>query len=138
MSNRRRTAPPSGMAPPGAVLTTTGETVQLIPLAEEVAGRHLEGHPEDVTRYGEKLAWQWCVHDMQHVLAWAITDQEFRGQLAWLARILDARDYPVNNLFDCVLTAADVVERDLPPDVASEVADRMRQVADALRSGGFD
>ena len=138
MSTSRRTAPPSGMAPPATVATTTGETVQLLPLAEEVTGRHLDGHPEDVSRYGEELAWQWCVHDMQHVLAWAIADQEFSGQLAWLARVLDARDYPVNNLFDCVLTAADVVENELPPDVGPEVADRMRRVSDALRSGGFD
>jgi len=138
MNSPRRPAPPSGMPPPETVATTTGETVQLVPLAEEVTRRHLDGHPEDVSRYGEDLAWQWCVHDMRHVLAWAIADQEFSGQLAWLARALDARDYPVNNLFDCVLTAADVVEEQLPPDVGTEVAGRMRQTSDALRSGGFD
>jgi hypothetical protein len=137
MRNPRRIARPSGMPPPATAVTVTGETVQLVPLAEEVTRRHLDGHPEDVSRYGEELAWQWCVHDMQHVLAWAITDQEFRGQLAWLARILDARDYPVNNLFDCVLTAADVLEGGLPPDVGAEVAGRMREVSDALRYDGF-
>ena len=125
------------MAPPATVMTATGETVELVPLAEEVTRRHLARHQEDVTRYGHELAWEWCVHDMQHVLAWAIADQEFRGQLAWLARLLDARDYPVNNVFDCVVTAAEVVGQELPPEVGPAVAARMRQAADALRSEGF-
>ena len=137
MTSARRTAPPGGMPPPTTVSTSIGETVRLVPLAEEVTERHLERHPEDVSRYGEELAWQWCVHDMQHVLAWAITDQEFEGQLAWLARVLDARDYPVNNLFDCVHTAADVVDEQLRDEVGRDVAGRMRDVADRLRSTGL-
>jgi hypothetical protein len=134
MSGSRRTAPPSGMPPPTSAATPAGERVELVPLAEAVAVRHLDQHPEDVARYGRDLAWQWCVHDMQHVLAWAISDQDFEGQLTWLARVLDARDYPVNNLVDCTLTAADVVEAQVPGRDGREVAQRMRAAADTLRT----
>jgi len=72
MTSVRRPAPPGGMPPPTTVSTLAGEAIRLIPLAAEVTKRHLEQHPEDVSRYGQDLAWQWCMHDMQHVLAWAI------------------------------------------------------------------
>ncbi len=134
MSGARRTAPPSGMPPPTSAATAGGEVVELVPLAEAVTERHLDQHPEDVTRYGRDLAWQWCVHDMQHVLAWAISDQDLEGQLRWLARVLGARDYPVHNLIDCTLTAADVVEEQVPEPVGSEVARRLRGAADTLRA----
>jgi hypothetical protein len=122
------------MEPPTEAMTSVGERVELVPLAEAVTVRHLDQHPEDVRRYGQDLARQWCVHDMQHVLAWAIGDQEFEGQLLWLARVLDARDYPVNNLIDCTSTAADVVEEQVPAPAGPEVARRMRAAADALRT----
>jgi hypothetical protein len=119
MSSARRAAPPGGMAPPTTVSTPAGEAIELIPLAEEVTRRHLKQHPEDASRYGQDLAWRWCVHDMQHLLA-------------WLARILDTRAYPVNNLFDCVLTAVRVhgngasmaVSRE-PPGLCSPMGERM-------------
>ncbi len=126
--------PPGGMPPPESATTGAGETVPLVPLAEAVTERHLDGHPEDVARYGQDLAWQWCVHDMQHVLAWAIDDEDFEGQLTWLARVLDAREYAVGNLIDCTMTAADVVEDQVPAPAGGEVAARMRAAADSLRS----
>jgi hypothetical protein len=119
MTSARRPAPPGGMPPPTTVSTSAGEAIRLIPLAAEVTKRHLEQHPEGLSRYGQDLAWQWCMHDMQHVLAWAIADHDLEGQLAWLARVLDAREYPVNNLFDCVLTAADVIDERLDDEVAA-------------------
>ncbi len=132
MSAPRRPAPPSGMPPPTSALTAAGETVQLVPIAEEVAERHLARHPEDVARYGMELARQWCVHDTQHVLAWAVADQAFEGQLQWLARVLRARGYPVDNLIDCTRTAADVVEARLPEPSGRDVAEAMRAAAGAL------
>ncbi len=132
MSAPRRPPPPSGMPPPTSAVTATGKTVQLVPLAEEVAERHLARHPEDLARYGTELARQWCVHDMQHVLAWAIADQELEAQLQWLGRVLRARDYPVDNLIDCTHTAADVVEARLPEPVGRDVAEAMRAAARTL------
>ena len=65
----REVSRPSGWPPP-AEASIGGAKLKLAPLAEEVARRHLERHPDDVERYGE-LAQEWAVHDMQHVLAWA-------------------------------------------------------------------
>src|SRR3954454_22034463 len=106
----RRTPARPGGTPPPADVRFGDARVALIPLAEAVARRHLDRHPDDLERYGE-LAWEWCVHDMQHVLGWAFV--ETRGvldldqQVAWLARVLDAREYPLGNLADCLDVAAD-------------------------------
>jgi len=103
----------------------------LRPLAEETARRHLERHPEDVDRYGD-LAREWAIHDMQHVLSWAFGDHaqlvSLDEQIDWLARVLGARDYPLENLWSCLRTAGEVVEERL--EGAAPVAARLREVAD--------
>jgi hypothetical protein len=110
--------------------------VALLPLAEETARRHLDRHPDDVERYGE-LAWEWCVHDMQHVLAWAFGDAagfvDLAQQAGWLARVLDARGYPLENLADCLDEAAVVVAERLSD--ADGVAARLLQVGAGIRPG---
>jgi hypothetical protein len=107
-----------------------GGRVELVPLASETSRRHLERHPEDAERYGE-LAHEWAVHDMQHVLHWAFGDAaglvELDAQVAWLARVLDARGYPLENLWSCLQTAAEVVEERVAG--AAAVAARLREVA---------
>jgi hypothetical protein len=125
----RRLERPSGMPPP--VEAWFGpERVGLVPLAEEIAGRHLERCPDDVERYGE-LAHEWAVHDMQHVLHWAFGDfaglVELDAQVSWLARVLDARGYPLANLWSCLRTAAEVVEERV--EDSERVAARLREVA---------
>jgi hypothetical protein len=129
----RTPARPSGSPPPVDV-AFAGRRLALIPLAEEVARRHLDRHPDDVERYRE-LAWEWCVHDMQHVLAWAFSEPagvlDLGQQVGWLARVLEARDYPLGNLADCLDTAAEVVgERVQDGD---GVAARLREVAADVR-----
>jgi hypothetical protein len=118
---------PSGSPPPDQV-QHEGERIALAPLAEETARRHLAAHPEDGERYGD-LAREWAVHDMQYVISWAYGDVadlvDLGAQATWLARVLDARGYPVANLADCMRTAAGVVPH-------PEVADRLRGVAGDL------
>ena len=103
-----------------------GQTIEIVPIAREVARRHLERHPEDVERYGEELAFQWAAHDMQHVVHWAYTDVaglvDLEQQVSWLARVLEARGYPLENLWSCLRTAAEVVDDD-------RVAARLRSAA---------
>ena len=127
--SRREVARPTGWSPP--VEAWFGpERVDLRPLADETARRHLERHPEDVDRYGD-LARDWAVHDMQHVLHWAFGDHarlvSLDEQVGWLARVLGARDYPLENLWSCLRTAAEVVEDQVPE--AAPVAARLREVA---------
>lgn len=109
-----------------------GEEVNLVVLAELVSERHLERHPEDAEAYGLDLAWRWAVHDNQHILQWAIEDRDLEGQLAWLARLLGARGYPVPNLLDNVLTGAAALEDRLPGGAGPVVAARMRAAAAAV------
>lgn len=132
MSYVRRPELPSGMSPPEIAESGNGNQIQLRPLAELVTARHLERHPEDVERYGREMAQAWGVHDTQHLLAWAIADADLSGQLAWLARVLDARGYPVANLIDNVRTAATVAAERLPQAAASQIAERLRAAADEL------
>lgn len=132
MSGERRVEPPSGMAPPASARLPDGTVVDLAPLAQRITEAHLRRHPEDVARYGDELARAWCTHDNQHLLAWAIMDADLEGQLAWLARILDARGYPVANLVDNVATCAEIVGDAIPSPAGRTVADRMRAAARGL------
>jgi hypothetical protein len=125
---RRETSRPSGWPPP-AETAFDGKRIVLEPLAEEVARRHLQRHPDDVERYGE-LAHEWAVHDMQHVLGWAFGESsgfvDLDHQVGWLARVLGARDYPLGNLADCLQEAGAVVQERVPG--AGAVAARLREV----------
>lgn len=120
------------MPPPATAQASEGMTVELAPLAQEVCDRHLQRHPEDVERYGFELASQWCIHDQQHILAWAIEDRDLTGQVHWLAGVLDARGYPVANLVDSVLQGAKILGARLSAPVGEAVAARMRDAVDGL------
>lgn len=122
------------MPPPVTAELPDGMLVELVPLAEQVCRRHLERHPEDVDRYGHELAYEWCVHDQQHTLAWAIEDRDLKGQITWLANILRSRGYPVLNLVDCVEQAAEIVRAELPVPAGSQVAERMRDAVAELEA----
>ena len=128
----RKPARPGGMPPPTDVDLPDGTVVDLRRLAERVAEIHLRRHPEDVERYGLDLAHEWCVHDHQHMLAWAIADLDLERQVLWLAGVLHARTYPVANLTDSLITAAGVVEEQLGPDHAAVISARLRAAAGTL------
>ncbi len=120
------------MPPPTAARLPDGRSVELRPLAEKITDAHLSRHPEDVERYGADLARQWGVHDNQHLLNWAIGDIDLEGQARWLARVLDARGYPVANLVDNLMTGAGIVSGEIPGDAGETIAERMRAAARAV------
>jgi hypothetical protein len=127
-----RTAPPSGWPPPTEA-QLGGVRVALEPLAAAIADRYFERFPEDLDRYGD-AARAWELHDTQHLLNWAIGDVEgsvdLEQQVAWLARVLAARDFPLEHLAGNLDLAADVVG----PQVGSAVADRLRAAAAGVRA----
>ncbi len=128
----RRPAPPSGMPPPTVARLTDGTIVELRPLAQRVTEAHLARHPEDADRYGAELAREWCTHDNQHLLSWAVGDIDLEQQVAWLARVLGARGYPVANLADNLVSGAEIVAAEIPGDAGAAIAERMRAAARSL------
>jgi hypothetical protein len=63
--------------------------------------RYRAEFPDEQERYGD-AGIAWCVHDNQHFLNWAVTERNgyggFERQLAWLAGVLEARDFPRDRL----------------------------------------
>jgi hypothetical protein len=131
----RQAAPPSGQLPPVEAHLRDGTTVSLAGLAAEASERHLARHPEEIARHGPYTA-DWCRHDLQWVLAWAVQDADGQpldllDQLDWLARILVARDYPAASLADALDELAAVVAPTLGGAAARLRlgAERVRQAA---------
>jgi hypothetical protein len=123
---------PSGSPPPTAV--TLGERkIELAPLLEAIADRYFAEFPGDLERYGT-AARDWELHDTAHCLNWAALD--VRGfasldrNIHWLASVLRARDFPVEQLARNLEIAAVVCEKQL----SEEVAARLRNAATHVRS----
>jgi hypothetical protein len=130
----RRTAAPSGWQPP-AEADLDGRPVALAPLAAEIADRYFADYPDDLERYGD-VARAWEIHDTHYLLAWALGDVagyvELDRQVAWLARILEAREFPLDHLAGNLMIAADVVAVRLTG--GEPVAERLRAAAVLVRS----
>jgi hypothetical protein len=121
------TEPPSGAPPPErAVLVGADAPIELVPLAEEVCRRYRDEFPDEEGRYGD-AGMAWCIHDNQHILNWAVGARngyvDFRRELAWLARVLESRDFPVERLARNLEIAA-VVAAELP--IADDLASGAR------------
>jgi hypothetical protein len=128
-----RTAPPSGWPPPTQAMLA-GAEVALEPLAAVIADRYFARFPEDIERYGD-AARAWELHDTQHLLNWAIGDVEgfidMQSQVAWLARVLTARDFPLEHLAVNLELAAEVVNERL--DGGTPVAERLLDASVTVR-----
>jgi hypothetical protein len=128
-----RTASPSGWPPPTQA-RLAGAAVELEPLAAVIADRYFARFPEDVERYGD-AARAWELHDTQHLLSWAIGDVEgfvdMPSQVAWLSRVLAARDFPLEHLAVNLELAAEVVSERL--DGGAPVAERLLAASVTVR-----
>ncbi|MGA2928899.1 MAG: hypothetical protein ABSG43_23485 [Solirubrobacteraceae bacterium] len=137
-----RPAPPSGAPPPELALTSDGQSIDLRPLAGEICRRYRNEFPDEDERYGPAGA-QWCLHDNQYLLAWAIQDARdgtvvMSAQALWLARVLSSRQFPVARLVRDLEIASDVVRLsralgELAPAAADALAAAARAVADRHR-----
>ena len=115
MSARPRPAPPSGQPPPRAATLADGTALDLEALAAEVCARYRAEYPDEEQRYGE-AGHLWCLHDNQHLLNWGVLDTlgyvVIDEQVAWLAKVLEAREFPLDRLArDLDIAAAVVGER---------------------------
>ena len=121
----RELAPPSGWPAPRAARLGDHD-IPLVGRSEAVAERYFERFPEDRERYGD-AGFQWAVHDTQHLLNWAIQAEAGYGDLArevgWLARVLEARDFPMDHFWAHVELCAEAMA-DHPA-----VAERLSAVA---------
>jgi hypothetical protein len=125
------TRPPGG-SPPPTTATFGGETIALTPLAEAVAERYFAEFPGDLERYGD-AARAWEVHDTLYCLNWALLDvngyTSLDKQVLWLAGILRARDFPLQQLARNLELAADVAEERIGAPVAARLRSAAQLVA---------
>jgi hypothetical protein len=133
----RRVAPPSGMAPPDSAPGPGGAALELRPLAQEVCRRYYEEFADEDERYGD-AGRQWCVHDNQHLLNWAaldvLGDVVLDDQVAWLARVLEARDFPLDRLARNLELGAAVAREQIAGGDA--LAERLEAAAAMVRARG--
>lgn len=125
----RRTAPPSGAAPP-----EEAGGLDLRALAEDVTDRYAAEHPDEDERYDPAVWRAWCRHDTQYLLQWAVLDLDgstsLRAQVDWLAGILAAREFPLDRLARTLELAADAAAG----AGRADVGERLRGAAGEVRA----
>ena len=83
---------PLGGAPPAQAFTSDGEVIDLPPLAREICARYRSEFPDEEEHYGP-VGIEWCLHDNQYLLAWAIQDARdatvvLSDQAVWLLSLI--------------------------------------------------
>lgn len=137
----RRVEPPSGMAPPTAAPSPSGDgsDVDLVALAAATGERYYAEHADEDAVYGE-VGRLWFQHDVQHLLNWAALDVAghvvLDDQVAWLARILETRAFPVLRLARSLELGADVVVEDVGGPGGEAMAGTLRGAAAMIRARG--
>jgi hypothetical protein len=130
-----RPNPPGGYPPPEVAQTAAGETLQLRALAEEICRRYRAEFADEQERYGD-AGIAWCVHDNQHILNWVALESrgfiDLDERLAWLARVLEAREFPLARLGRNLQLAAEVLRDEVPG--AHAMAERLSSAALYIRS----
>jgi len=118
--------PPSGWPPPVSSRAPDDREIDLVRVARRACLAFVAEFPDYASRYGPAGV-PWCLHDNQHILNWAILSLrgsvEFERELAWLARVLEAREFPLARLARGLELLAGAVRKEYP-DLA-EVAERV-------------
>jgi hypothetical protein len=132
---RPRPDPPSGQPPPGSARLADGTEVDLAALAAEVCARYRAEFPDEQDRYGD-AGELWCRHDNQHLVNWAVLHTHgyvvLDDHVAWLAKVLEAREFPLDRLARDLELAADVVRERVPG--GGDAADALSGAAAMVRS----
>jgi hypothetical protein len=135
VSARRRPAPPTGQPPPRVAALGDGTELDLEALAREICARYRAEYPDEAERYGD-AGLLWCRHDNQHLVNWAVLHTRafvaLDEQVAWLAKILEAREFPLDRLARNLDIGAAVVRERIPD--AGDVAAALSGAAEMVRS----
>jgi hypothetical protein len=137
-----RLQPPSGGDDPPRVSSPLagGDVLDLFSLATVICERYRLEYPDEQERYGD-AGIAWCVHDNQHILNWATGsvngDIDIRPEIAWLAIVLHARDFPIDRLARDLDIAAAVVSEQVSGPGAGQLAAVLTTTAEFVRSGEF-
>lgn len=115
--------------------TPDGREIDLVRVARTACLEFVAEFPDYATRYGPAGV-PWCLHDNQHILNWAILSLDgsvkFERELAWLARVLEARDFPLAQLTRGVELLAAAVRQEYAD--LGKVAERLDHGAAFLAS----
>ena len=129
--------PPSGTPPPATAQLGDRE-LDLAVLAREICERYHEHYPDEDDRYGPAGA-DWCRHDNQWLLCWAVGDvlgvTSLDEQASWLAGVLGSRGFPLDRLAHNLRIAADVVE-ETAGEPGAAVADSLRRAVVSVARPG--
>ena len=138
----RRLQPPAGgeEAPKVSSPLGGGATLDLVALATAICERYAVEYPDERERYGPAGA-AWCVHDNQHLLNWATEsvngELDIQQEIAWLANVLEARDFPADRLARGLEIGADIVLDRVDGPGGRELAAVLNSSARFVRSGDF-
>jgi hypothetical protein len=113
-----------------------GTVLDVVALARETCRRYRAEFPDEEERYGD-AGLAWCVHDNQHILAWAAHSLsgwvDLERELTWLAGVLEAREFPLARLARDLELAAEVVG-EAAPDRHADLARALEDGAALVRS----
>jgi hypothetical protein len=138
----RRLEPPQGGDEPPRVSSPLagGESLDLVALATAICERYRQEYPDEQERYAD-AGIAWCVHDNQHLLNWATEsvngELDINQEVAWLATVLEARDFPVDRLARDLDIGADIVLDRVAGPGAIALAVTLTAAAGFVRSGDF-
>lgn len=135
--NERRLEPPSGQPPPTSASLGAGEPIDLVTLAGEICRRYRQEFADEAETYGD-AGYAWCVHDNQHLLNWAAGAVrgiiEMNPEVAWLAKVLEARQFPIDRLARNLDIAADVSRTHVHGRQGEQLAAVLARAATFVRS----
>ncbi|CAA9383447.1 MAG: hypothetical protein AVDCRST_MAG75-1129 [uncultured Propionibacteriaceae bacterium] len=134
----RRLQLPDGDAPTWAWLTEE-KPLDLPVLARDICWRYRNEFPDEEERYGA-AGDAWCVHDTQYLLHWGAEAVNgylnMRYQVSWLARVLEARGFPLDRLARNLDIGADVVLSQVSGADGVQLAGVLTDAAAYVRSQG--
>jgi hypothetical protein len=128
---------PPGGTPAPAIAEIGEDRLELAVLAREICDRYQRQYSDEHERYGPE-GMDWCRHDNQWLLSWAVGDvlgvTDLDEQASWLARVLHNRGFPTERLAHNLRLAADVVQENLPTDPGTDLARVLRRSAAGVDS----